>query len=105
TKSGTFYSGGVWNHNTGGVASADKGTANAFDRALQILRMPDSIKGKATLAQKTGLISSIKPSGYGGFVVNISGTDHKIPKGLKLKVKPGQNVQKGDALSEGVIKS
>ncbi|MGI9527008.1 MAG: hypothetical protein ACR2MS_07870 [Weeksellaceae bacterium] len=104
TESGTFYSAGVWNHNTGGVASADKGTANAFDRALQILRMPDNIKNKATLAERSGQVMNIKKSGYGGFIVNINGMDHKVPKGLGLKVKEGQMVQKGDALSDGLVK-
>ena len=89
---------------TGGVASADKGTANAFDRALQILRMPDNIKNKATLAERSGQIMNIKKSGYGGFIVNINGMDHKVPKGLNLKVKEGQMVQKGDAISDGLVK-
>lgn len=89
---------------TGGVATADKGLANAFDRALQILRMPDNIRGKATLATVSGDVTSIRPSGYGGFIATIGGKDHKVPKDLDLKVKVGSKVKKGDAISSGVIK-
>lgn len=104
TESGTFFSSGVWNHNTGGVATAEKGTANAFERALQILRMPNNIRGKATLAEKSGMVESIRKSGYGGHIVTIGGKEHKIPQNLELKVKRGQQVKKGDALSEGIVK-
>lgn len=104
TESGTFFASGIWNHNTGGVATADKGTANAFDRALQILRMPNNIRGKATLAEKSGMVESIRKSGYGGHIVTIGGKEHKIPQNLEVKVKRGQQVKKGDALSEGIVK-
>lgn len=104
TESGTFYAGQVWNHNTGGVATAESGLANAFDRALQIFRMPNNLRGKATLAEVNGVVSSIRKSGYGGHIVTVGQKEHKVPKSRKLKVKRGQKVKKGDPLSDGVVK-
>ncbi len=104
TETGTFCANGIWTHNSGGVATAEKGLANAFDRALQILRMPDNIRGKATLATISGTVTEVRKSGYGGHIVVINGKDHKVSKDLELKVKVGTKVKKGDALSSGIIK-
>ncbi len=89
---------------TGGVATAEKGLANAFDRALQIFRMPNNLRGKATLAEKTGIVQSIRKSGYGGHIVTIGGKEHTIPKSRELKVKRGQRVKRGDPISDGLVK-
>ncbi len=51
---------------SGGVATADSGLASAFDRAVDILNMPDNVKGKATLATVTGRVDSIRKTGLGG---------------------------------------
>lgn len=88
---------------TGGVATADTGLANAFDRALQIFRMPNNIKGKATLAQVSGRVSAVRKSGYGGSIVTINGKEHNVGKKLDLKVKTGDMVKKGDPISTGVV--
>jgi hypothetical protein len=104
TETGTLDVSMLHNHNSGGVASAEGGVANAFDRAVQILRVPDSIKGAATLASVTGIVNKIGRSGYGGYVVTIAGKEHKVKKGLDLKVKIGDTVHKGDPISAGIIK-
>jgi DNA-directed RNA polymerase subunit beta' len=89
---------------SGGVATAEKGVANAFDRALQIFHMPENIKGKATLSEKTGIVSNVRKSGYGGNIVTVNGLEHRIPAGLELKVKMGDMVMQGDPLSAGIVK-
>ena len=89
---------------TGGVATADKGLANAFDRAMQILRMPNNIRGKATLAEISGVVTEIRKSEYGGFVVTINQKQHRVPQGLELKVKQGDMVKKGQPISGGIVK-
>jgi DNA-directed RNA polymerase subunit beta' len=89
---------------TGGVATADTGTASAFDRALDILNMPQNLKGKATLATVSGAVGSVRKSGFGGKIVVINGIEHKVSAGLGLKVKPGTMVTKGQPISDGVVK-
>lgn len=104
TSSGTFVGGGIWNHNTGGVASAETGLSNAFDRASQIFHMPENITGKAVLSTRSGTVTQIRDSGYGGKIVAVAGKDHKVPAKLELKVEQGDSVKKGDPLSEGIVK-
>lgn len=89
---------------SGGVATADKGVSNAFDRTMQILRMPENIKGKAVLAEIPGVVQNIRKSGYGGNIITVNGKEHNAPKGLDLVVKQGDIVKKGDALTKGIIK-
>ena len=89
---------------SGGVATADKGVSNAFDRTMQILRMPENIKGKATLAEVGGIVEDIRKSGYGGNIIMVAGKEHKAPKGLDVIVKRGDSVKKGDALTSGIVK-
>lgn len=90
---------------TGGVATAETGLSNAFDRAQQILQMPENIKGKAILAKSNGTVSNIDSSGYGGNIVKINGKEHKVPQKLDLKVEVGDNVKRGDPISTGVVQS
>lgn len=89
---------------TGGVASSDAGLTDAFSRAVQILTLPDNIRGKATLSTVTGKVDAIKPSAFGGVMVTIAGKEHKVSTGLKVIVRVGQQVKRGDAISSGVIK-
>lgn len=104
TSSGTFVGAGVWNHNSGGVATAESGIANAFDRAKQILEMPNQVDNKATLAETSGTVDRIEESGFGGKKVYINGQEHEIPQGRDLEVEKGDQVQKGDKISSGVVK-
>lgn len=89
---------------TGGVASADKGQTSAFDRALTVFRVPENVPNKATLAEISGRVDLIKPSGYGGFIVVVSGKEHKVSKGIEVTVKVGDMVEKGQKLTNGSVK-
>jgi DNA-directed RNA polymerase subunit beta' len=89
---------------SGGVATAEKGVSNAFDRTLQILHMPENIRGKATLSEVNGTVTQIRKSGYGGNIMIVGGKEHRVPSGLTLKFKVGDMVKKGDPLSSGIVK-
>ena len=104
TSSGTFTGGGIWNHNTGGVATAETGVSTAFDRAKDILEMPKNLDDKAVLAKTSGTVQQIQDSGFGGKVVIINGQRHEVPEDRKLEVKEGDRVSEGDKLSGGVVK-
>ncbi|MFB6373290.1 MAG: hypothetical protein ABEN55_09295, partial [Bradymonadaceae bacterium] len=89
---------------SGGVATAEAGIANAFDRAKEILEMPQNVSNKATLAETSGRVERIEDSGFGGKKVFINGQAHEIPEGRDLEVKQGDRVEKGDKLCGGVVK-
>ena len=89
---------------SGGVATADSGLASAFDRAVDILNMPDNVKGKATLATISGRVGIVKKTGLGGHVVTIAGKQHRVGEKLEVLVKVGDMVSKGDKISSGIVK-
>lgn len=90
------------NFHTGGAIG---GKEVGFKRIRQIFSMPENIKGKATLAEHSGEIQQVKDTGRGGWDVYIDGLRHFVPKETGLRVKVGDTVKRGDALSEhGVLK-
>lgn len=88
---------------TGGVAGtgADVG---GYQRIDQLLKLPKTVHGSASLATKSGQVTKIEPGLAGGFNVLIGTEKVFVPQGRKLYVKVGSKVQAGDPLSDGVIK-
>jgi hypothetical protein len=50
------------------------------------------------------MVQSIKKTGYGGSIVTINGKEHEIPPRVKVTVKVGSSVMKGQAITEGNVK-
>jgi len=88
---------------TGGVAGtgADVG---GYQRIDQLLKLPKTVHGSASLATKSGQVTKVEPGLAGGFNVFIGTEKVFVPQGRKLYVKVGSKVQAGDPLSDGVIK-
>ena len=91
-------------HHVSGSVTETSNMDNAFDRALDIFRMPNNLKNKAVLSKVDGMVQDIRDSGYGGKVVTINGVDHNVPQKRELKVSNGDSVDKGDAITDGSIK-
>lgn len=79
---------------------ADKPTGLRAFR--QTVEMPASFYMRAPVAELTGKVESIDKAPQGGFDLKISGSPHYVPPNRKLKVKPGQKIERGDVLSSGV---
>ena len=90
----TFHSGGL----------AGDASAGGFNRVTQLLKMPEYVAGEAALAKTPGKVSKITKLDTGGHVIHIGDETHTVAPGRALKVKPGDQVQAGDALSAGVLK-
>lgn len=88
---------------TGGTAS-DAKAPGGYQRIDQLLKMPKTVPNAAPLSPVNGVVTSITPGLAGGFNVVIGDKKVHVPRGLKLKVKPGTRIEKGDPISEGVIK-
>lgn len=88
---------------TGGAAGtgADVG---GYKRIDQLMKLPKYVPGAATLSTVEGVVKNIKKSPAGGYDVSIGSTILHVNIGRELKVKIGDMVHKGDALSDGVIK-
>lgn len=104
TKTHTLSVNGMWTHNTGAVLGSGAQVAGGLDRLRQLTLVPDYLKDKATLAKVPGRVTRIEDNPAGG--KNIYVGDEKHLAGVRniLKVKEGDDVQQGDALTDGPVK-
>lgn len=103
TDSGTLTVSFVQHHNTGGVAGSQTAVVGGLERITQLLKMPKILRGKARLADVGGEVTSVEKSPLGGHYVTIGGKQHYTSGGATLKVKKGDTVRRGDALTEGPV--
>ena len=87
---------------TGGVVGA-KGTqaVSTFDRLDQLLGLPKTLPGAATLAQSEGTVEKVEKDPAGGWSVFVKGQRHYVPASRELTVRKGSAVKRGDAISSG----
>lgn len=84
---------------SGGVAGAGP---SGFALIDQLVQVPGTFRGGAAHAQRDGIVSDVREAPQGGRYVKIDGVDHYVGPDVPLKVKPGDEVEAGDVLSEGV---
>ncbi len=87
---------------TGGVASKKKVFAG-FNVINQLVQSPEAFPDRAAVAESEGTVEAITDAPQGGKLVMINGEEHYVPVGYDLMVKPGDKVEAGDQLSEGII--
>ena len=88
---------------TGGTALGGGGIVGSFPRLKQLLEVPETLSGKASLATATGTVSSIKKNAIGGNEVEIDGKVYTIPPEHKVTVQKGDVISKGQPISSGNI--
>lgn len=91
----------------GGGASGSRGVITGYDKIDKLLKMPKVVPGKATLAERSGQVEKIEPAAGGvGHHVFIDGVKHFVPTDVfdAGKIRVGTRVEKGDAISAGIIK-
>ena len=95
---------------TGGIASGrGSDSVDKFKQLSNLLRMPNTLQHveTAALAQLDGKVSSVKKAPQGGSHVFLrrGNTDyrHYVSAKQGVKVRPGQTIRKGDALSDGFV--
>lgn len=87
---------------TGGVAGEDK-AVGGFDAIDQTIQIPEHFKGGAAHADIDGRVERVDKAPAGGTYVWIGGKQHYVGPDFNLKVKPGDEVEAGDAISEGLV--
>lgn len=95
---------------TGGIAkSRGSDSVNKFKQLSNLLRMPNTLQHveTAALAQLDGQVSAVKAAPQGGSHVFVRRGDtdyrHYVSAKQDVKVRKGQTLKKGDALSDGFI--
>lgn len=88
-------------HNAG--AAKGKKSFSGFDVVSQFTQVPDEFKDKATVAEKDGVITAIREAPQGGHYVTVDNVQHFVLPGFDLLVKPGDSVEAGDQLADGLV--
>jgi DNA-directed RNA polymerase subunit beta' len=79
-------------------ASAPTGTKGV----RQLLEIPKAFKFEAVLAPAHGAVEHIEPAPQGGHYLTVAGKKLYAKPELKITVTPGQTVEAGDALTDGI---
>lgn len=87
-------------HAGGAAGSVRK--VGGFKALQQTISVPKTFPGGAAHADTDGNVDSITDHPDGGKVVSISGTEHYVAPGFKINVKPGDSVEAGDPISDGL---
>lgn len=86
---------------SGGVAGQEK-SVGGFELLNQLVQMPKKMKGGATHASVDGKVDSIQEAPAGGHYVVINDSRHYVPPSVELRVKVGDEIEAGDAISSGI---
>jgi len=85
----------------GGVAGA--GSAGTGFRAIDaIVNPPKVFPGAAIHAQRDGRVGEVKAAPQGGTYVKVGDREHYVPPGQAVTARPGDEVEAGDALTDGL---
>lgn len=84
-----------------GVAGASK-AQSLFDVVNQMIQVPEKIKGGGTHAQVDGVVRNIADAPAGGKYLYIDGERHFVAPGFEPRVKPGDVVEAGDLITDGL---
>lgn len=91
-------------HTGGAAGSATGKVIKSFPRLKELLTVPETVVGKAILAEESGTVRSIIPNPVGGFDLFIEQKRYYVPRDRTLKVQVGDMVVSGQALTDGSIK-
>lgn len=89
--------------NSGGVVGSQANrSVSGFKLLNQLIQIPKTYTGGSIHAQQDGIVRGIEPAPAGGMFVTVNGERHFVPQGLDPTVWVGDEVEAGDALSEGI---
>jgi DNA-directed RNA polymerase subunit beta' len=86
---------------SGGIAGAGP-TAGGFEAINQLVQVPKTFKGGAAIADVDGIVESIEKAPQGGSYIRIAGKRHYVAPEFDPLVVPGDRVEAGDVISQGL---
>lgn len=92
----------IGSKHSGGADGAAAGAIGGFPLMNAMTQVPKKFPGAATHAQADGRVQSLVEAPQGGHYMMVDGIRHYVPSGLKPLVKPGDEVEAGDVLSNGI---
>lgn len=85
--------------NSGGVAGAGP---VGFPLINQMMQVPEAFRGGAVHAQADGVITGFRAAPQGGHYFDVGGQEHYVSPDQTLRFKPGDTVEAGDTLTDGI---
>lgn len=76
---------------------------SGFSVIRNLATVPQTFPDKAAVSEVDGTVDSVDPAPQGGSYVVIGGTSHYVPQTMPVLVKPGDTVEAGDQISDGVV--
>lgn len=80
----------------------DKATRAGFDYINRLIQSPETFPESGPLAEKDGIISQVEKAPQGGHYITVGEDRYYAPDGVNVTVKPGDKVEQGDDLTDGV---
>jgi len=87
----------------GGEEKSAKRIKKGFEAIEQFLDMPENFVGGAVMTETDGKVGNLRPAPQGGQYLAVGDNEYWIPPDAELKVKPGDIVEAGDALTSGML--
>lgn len=96
---------GMLNSKHGGGVAKGKATrtVTGFNYLNQLVEVPKTFTDGAPVTREDGIVGKIEPAPQGGNYVHIGEQKHYVPADQAVTVKPGQTLEAGDALSDGIV--
>lgn len=85
-----------------GAATAKKQYAG-LEWLARFVQVPDNFPDRAPLADEEGLVT-LEKAPQGGHYVHVGKSKHYVPQHLGLLVQNGQHVERGEQLSDGIVR-
>lgn len=96
---------GMLNSKHGGGVAKNKATRSVtgFNYLNQLVEVPKTFTDGAPVTREDGIVGKIEKAPQGGNYVYIGQQKHYVPADQNVTVKPGQTLEAGDALSDGIV--
>lgn len=86
----------------GGMAKGQREYAG-FDVINQIAQSPETFPDRAAVSELDGTVQEVQEAPQGGNYVVVDNHRHYVPQGYAVTVQPGDKVEAGDQLSDGIV--
>jgi len=88
----------------GGVAKGKAGrTVTGFAYLNQMIEVPKTFTDGAPVTTMDGVVGKVEAAPQGGNYVYVNNEKYYVPSDQSVTVKPGQNLEAGDAISDGIV--
>lgn len=83
--------------------SSGKKEFSGFDVISQFTASPETFPDRASVAEEDGVVTKVEKASQGGHYIFVNDKSHYVLPGYDITAKPGDKVEAGDALSDGLV--